>query len=522
MKFNSTAVAALIACLAAPASWAQSPSTHIPSTRSASAQSPLIPSRVQWIEASTPSDVTRAFSLASAQQKPVFLYWGAVWCPPCNQVKATLFNRADFAKLAQSYVMVRVDGDKPGAQQVAQQYRVRGYPSMLVLDAKGTEITRLPGEVDPERYLATMQAALTSALPVKDMVKRASNNLPLTDAQWSLLAFYSWDTDEAQAGGKQLTQTLATLAKHAPAGAVRDRLQLRAAAAQSTEPIDPARQANTRELVTDLLASPARADALADIWASYASTLVKYMQPEAGPERDKIVASLDSTMERALTSGKHSRSEQLDLWIARVALGEWSTADAGLKKRAIHAGQHIAASSTDRYERQAVVPSAAHLLAQSDDPSGADAMLQAELPKAVAPYYHMLLLASNAKKRKDPIAALNWYERAWTQSQGSATKAQWGQSYVSNLIDLSPADLPRIEKAAQEVLTQATAPQHFYARTQRSVARMASKFQIWTNGEPSRAAVAQRLNATKSAQCKAMATASDARNTCDALNFAGI
>src|SRR5438874_10150321 len=38
-------------------------------------------------------DVDGAFVAAKADHKPLFLYWGAVWCPPCNQVKATLFNR---------------------------------------------------------------------------------------------------------------------------------------------------------------------------------------------------------------------------------------------------------------------------------------------------------------------------------------------------------------------------------------------------------------------------------------------
>jgi len=61
-------------------------------------------------------DVDAAFVQAKADRKPLFLYWGAVWCPPCNQVKATLFNRQDFIDRSSHFIPVYIDGDSPGAQ----------------------------------------------------------------------------------------------------------------------------------------------------------------------------------------------------------------------------------------------------------------------------------------------------------------------------------------------------------------------------------------------------------------------
>ena len=51
---------------------------------------------IAWKNATNDAEVDAAFALAKSESKPVFVYWGAKWCPPCNQVKATLFNRQDF------------------------------------------------------------------------------------------------------------------------------------------------------------------------------------------------------------------------------------------------------------------------------------------------------------------------------------------------------------------------------------------------------------------------------------------
>ena len=88
---------------------------------------------IAWRKASSDADVDAAFAVARAETKPVFLYWGAKWCPPCNQVKATLFNRQDFIERSRAFVPVYVDGDSPGAQKLGTRFRVSGYPTMLML-----------------------------------------------------------------------------------------------------------------------------------------------------------------------------------------------------------------------------------------------------------------------------------------------------------------------------------------------------------------------------------------------------
>jgi thiol-disulfide isomerase/thioredoxin len=110
----------------------------------------------------------------------VLLYWGATWCPPCNQLKATLFNRQDFAALSKSFVAVHVDGDRPGAQKLGQRFKVGGYPTLVLFKPDGSEITRLPGEADAEQVMDLLRLGLAGGRPATQVLADARAGKTLT------------------------------------------------------------------------------------------------------------------------------------------------------------------------------------------------------------------------------------------------------------------------------------------------------------------------------------------------------
>jgi hypothetical protein len=129
----------------------------------------------------------------------------------------------------------------------------------------------------------------------------------------------------------------------------------------------------------------------------------------------------------------------------------------------------------------------------------------------------MLGLASNAKKRGDKADALHWYEESFDKSEGPATRLQWGSGYVNALVELSPQDEERIEKAAQQLFVEAAAmPDAFYERSGRSLQRVGTKLQGWNKGG-THAAVLKRLQAKLDGVCGALPAGDPKRANCEAL-----
>jgi hypothetical protein len=96
----------------------------------------------------------------------------------------------------------------------------------------------------------------------------------------------------------------------------------------------------------------------------------------------------------------------------------------------------------------------------------------------------MLELAANAKLRGDNKLALDWYERAYAGSVGSATRLQWGVNYITAIVDLAPQDEVRLDRSAQSVLKEVGPMKDaFYDRNRRSLERLIVKLAAWNKDQ---------------------------------------
>ncbi|MBY0445012.1 MAG: disulfide isomerase, partial [Burkholderiales bacterium] len=325
----------------------------------------------------------------------------------------------------------------------------------------GSEITRLPGEVDADRYLSTLELGLSNARPVKETLSTALAGGKLSSDDWRLLADYSWDSDQAQLVPEdQLAATLKTLAKSVPASEnyAATHLQLKAISIAAGDN-KASGSAEELALVYKVLADRQQARDNFDVLVNSATDIVSYLSKAQTSERSKLSDTWNKALQQLALDKTLSANDRLSALTSQVALAKLdapkdSKLAAPIIKEVLERVAEADKTTTNGYERQSVISTAAYTLSEAGLLDESDALLKAELKRSHAPYYFMLSLGSNAKKRGDKTGALGWYEEAYKKSEGPATRVQWGSSYVSALVDLAPQNEERIEQTAQGILKE--------------------------------------------------------------------
>jgi protein disulfide-isomerase len=101
-------------------------------------------------------NLEKALKVAKAEGKQVMIeFHGSDWCPPCKKLNEDVLSTAKFKAFAEGHLEL-VDADFPRrtelpAEQKAQnealaeRFGIRGFPTVVVLDAEGNELGRTVG-----------------------------------------------------------------------------------------------------------------------------------------------------------------------------------------------------------------------------------------------------------------------------------------------------------------------------------------------------------------------------------------
>jgi hypothetical protein len=452
--------------------------------------------------------VEEAFALAKRERKPVFLYWGAAWCPPCNALKATVFRRPDFVAKTRLFVPVYIDGDGSGAQRWQDHFGTLGYPTLIVFDADGRELTRIPGGMDLERYAEVLDLALERIAPVREILDRyLGGGQPPAAAEWRLLAAYSWQQDAGRAlGGRDALAVARTLADGAPAGMVAERARLQAeylrALVRDGEVKDAAARADAVTRILGLLESPPAAAAVASFLGDELGEVIRAVTAAGSDARGQLLAAWRRwSAAQWAAAGAADRLGLLRAELAATTLGG-GTVDAAMRGRVNAAVDAALARAGDPQLRSATLHDAAGVLAEAGEPERAMGLLRAAVADGSFDYYWMADLAGLAEDLGRRDEALAWLARAWRAAKGPATRVQWGSRYVDGLVRLDPGDSATIGATLTAMFDEMDAePEVLRGRNRSALARTGTALAGWAT-TPGRERVYGAARARLGALCE--------------------
>jgi protein disulfide-isomerase len=115
------------------------------------------------------TDLPKAQARAKAEKKLVFMdFTGSDWCLPCMELKKNVLSSPEFEKFAKdNLVLVEVDfpNSKPQAEELkkanealSDKFKVEGFPTLIVLNSDGKELSRnLGGVGKPKDLIAKLE-----------------------------------------------------------------------------------------------------------------------------------------------------------------------------------------------------------------------------------------------------------------------------------------------------------------------------------------------------------------------------
>ena len=413
--------------------------------------------------------VEEAFVQSKNLNKPLFLYWGAIWCPPCNELKSQVFAKQKFRKLINSVIPVYLDGDTDTAQKWGEKLKIGGYPTLLIIDTNHRELLRIVESLNIDEFEQAFLAATALQKPVKEIINDALTK-KVNPQVWQALAYTHWEQmGEDIFDDAKLLEVSASLLEKVPTNLVEVKSVLAgkvlklAARVSQTKGQPPEVQnllkqiaKNVTSLFEHIFKSKDTILASRSVILYDAKKILSWSASHLGkPQLENVYSKWESAAKLISTNAESSIDSKLwasyvPLRIYRLRHGDSASFTKNMLASIKNAVMQADKQAKTAFERKSVITGAAYLLRKIEAYGAAKELLEKELKTSKTPWYIQSSLSRLEEVQGNHKKALFWSGKARESAQGNATKIQWTVSDLLLTIKLEPTELVKIERLLEE------------------------------------------------------------------------
>ena len=491
---------------------------------------------IEWFVGS----IDKAFAAAKESGKPIYLYWGAVWCPPCHAISATVFKSPEFIVRSKLFIPVYLDGDMDNAQAYGEKFGVLGYPTMIVFDSNGSELTRIPGGIDLTAYANILDLTLRNASSASGIVDSVMNTeASLTEDECTLLAYYSWGQDTKILAERDTAEAFRRMTAACPESLKKERSilylswldeTLQAAefdvdidadldAEEPENPLAPAIRLEALRTLTSVLGDYGLVKANILTVISSGAIMARNLTEAGSEERISLTRNFIDNYDKIAADESVYKRERIytlsgKIHFERIDDEEAEISD-NLKQEIVDMVAWADESTPSVYERQPIINALGNVLEAAGMDDAAKPLLLAELRKSKQPYYYMVSIADIEQRAGNTDTALSWLKKAYDASQGPATRFQWGNYYLNGLLEMAPANTQLIQETTVRLIRDLQEGGGFFQRPKAQLQRLEEHLQAWGEGQDDEEALST-IRELVLAVCLAD-TQEESRKTCEAF-----
>lgn len=105
----------------------------------------------------------KAVAASKSSGKPLIAIFSASWCPPCQQMKKSVYPSKEAQPFHDKFVWAYLDADDRANGAVMSQFKVSGIPHVAFVAPDGQIMGHFAGAISPKEFAEVLTQVLADA-----------------------------------------------------------------------------------------------------------------------------------------------------------------------------------------------------------------------------------------------------------------------------------------------------------------------------------------------------------------------